>query len=85
MSEAGAPLEGSGGRSGCALLLGILLIGTGVSFLAQNLYDYPLLPLLRRAVVLFADYWPLLLVLWGVVKVYQRFAQPSRTRVGASG
>jgi len=83
MSEAGAPLEGSGGRSGCALLLGILLIGTGVSFLAQNLYDYPLLPLLRRAVVLFADYWPLLLVLWGVVKVYQRFAQPSRTRVGA--
>jgi len=83
MSEAGAPIEGSGGRSGCALVLGILLIATGVLFLAQNLFDYPLLPLLRRGVVLFVDYWPLLLVLWGVLKVYQRFARPSQAGVGA--
>lgn len=83
MSEVEAPIEGSGGRSGCALLLGFLLIATGVLFLAQNLFDYPLLPLFRRGVVLFADYWPLLLVLWGGFKVYQRFARPSRARVGA--
>ncbi|HLE69172.1 MAG TPA: hypothetical protein VJH87_05795, partial [Vicinamibacteria bacterium] len=80
MSEVATP---SRGRSGCALVLGILLIGTGLLLLAQNLFDYPLLPLLRRGVVLFADYWPLLLVLWGGVKVYQRFAQPSRARVAA--
>ena len=80
MSEVETP---SGGRSGCALLLGILLIVTGVLFLAQNLFDHALLPLFRQGVVLFADYWPLLLVLWGVFKVYQRFARPSRARVGA--
>jgi DUF4097 and DUF4098 domain-containing protein YvlB len=80
MSEVATP---SRGRSGCALVLGILLIWTGLLLLAQNLFDYPLLPLLRRGVVLFADYWPLLLVLWGGVKVYQRFAQPSRARVAA--
>ena len=80
MSEAAAP---SGSRSGCALFLGILLIGTGVLLLAHNLFDYPLFRLLRRSVVLFADYWPLLLVLWGGLKVYQRFAQPGRARVGA--
>jgi DUF4097 and DUF4098 domain-containing protein YvlB len=61
----------------------MLLIATGVLFLAQNLFDYPLLPLFRSGVVLFADYWPLLLVLWGLFKVYQRFAQPARARVGA--
>jgi len=80
MSEIAAP---SRGRSGCGLVLGILLIGTGLLLLAQNLFDYPLLPLFRQGVVLFADYWPLLLVLWGVFKVYQRFARPSRARVGA--
>jgi hypothetical protein len=82
MSEVASPNEGSPGRSGCALVLGVLLIATGVLFLAQNLFDYRLLPLLRQGVVLFADYWPVLLVLWGVAKVYQRFAQPSRARVG---
>ena len=80
MSETAAPSEG---RSGCALVLGILLIATGVLFLAQNLFDYSLFRLLQRSVVLFADYWPLLLVLWGGLKVYQRFAQPGRARVSA--
>ncbi len=83
MSEVAATDARSGGRSGCALVLGILLIATGVLFLAQNLFDYALLPLLRQGFVLFADYWPVLLVLWGLVKLYQRFAQPSRARVGA--
>ncbi len=82
MSEVASPNEGSTGRSGCALALGILLIAAGVLFLAQNLFDYRLLPLLRQGILLFADYWPVLLVLWGVVKVYQRFALPSRARVG---
>jgi DUF4097 and DUF4098 domain-containing protein YvlB len=83
MSDVAAPIEGSGGRSGCALLLGILLIATGALFLAQNLFDYALLPLFRQGVVLFTDYWPLLLVLWGLFKVYQRFARPARAGVGA--
>ncbi|HEY7821015.1 MAG TPA: hypothetical protein VIG29_22515, partial [Vicinamibacteria bacterium] len=60
----------SGSRSGCALVLGVLLIAAGVLFLAQNLFAYPLLPLLRQGFLLFADYWPLLLVLWGAIKVY---------------
>jgi len=80
MSEVETP---SGSRSGCGLVLGLFLIATGLLFLAQNLFDYPLLPLLRQGVVLFADYWPVLLVFWGGFKVFQRFARPSRTRVGA--
>ncbi len=71
------------GRGGCALVLGMLLIATGVLLLAHNLFDYSLLPLLRKGVVLFAVYWPLLLVAWGAFKVFQRFAQPARARVGA--
>jgi DUF4097 and DUF4098 domain-containing protein YvlB len=61
----------------------VLLIATGVLLLAHNLFDYSLLPLLRKGVVLFADYWPLLLVAWGMLKVYQRLARPARARVGA--
>jgi DUF4097 and DUF4098 domain-containing protein YvlB len=84
MSEAGVVEPAAQeGRSGCALLLGVLLIATGVLFLAQNLFDLPLLPLFRRMLLLFIDYWPILLVLWGVSKVYQRFAQPTRAGVGA--
>jgi Putative adhesin len=81
MSELAAPQRG---RSGCALFLGVLLIATGVLFLAQNLIDLPLLPLFRRTLSLFIDYWPVLLVAWGALKIYQRFAQPERARVGAS-
>ncbi len=83
MAEVETSSQESGGRSGCALILGFLLIATGVLFLAQNLYDYPLLPLIRRGVILLADYWPLLLVAWGVFKVYQRFARPHEARVSA--
>ncbi len=71
------------GRSGCALFLGVLLIATGGLFLAQNLVDLRLLPLFRRTLILFIDYWPLLLVVWGTFKIYQRFAHPARARVGA--
>jgi DUF4097 and DUF4098 domain-containing protein YvlB len=74
--------KSNGGRGGCALVLGIFLIATGALFLARNLFDYRLLPLLRQGIVLFADYWPLLLVVWGAFKVYQRFTQPSRAQVG---
>jgi DUF4097 and DUF4098 domain-containing protein YvlB len=78
MSEAPA----TGSRSGCALFLGVVLIAAGVLFLAQNLFAFSLLPVLRRSFLLFVDYWPLLLVLWGAFKVYQRFAAPERARVG---
>jgi hypothetical protein len=83
MSEAAAPAAEREGRSGCALLLGVLLIAAGALFLAQNLFAVSLLPLFRRSLLLFIDYWPVLLVLWGASKVYQRFAQPERARVGA--
>ncbi|MGH9332172.1 MAG: LiaF transmembrane domain-containing protein, partial [Vicinamibacteria bacterium] len=77
------PVESSSGRSGCALVLGILLIATGVLFLAQNLFDYSLFRFFRIAVIVFADYWPVLLVIWGLLKIYQRFSEPSRARASA--
>ncbi|HJS75719.1 MAG TPA: hypothetical protein VJ921_15610, partial [Vicinamibacteria bacterium] len=83
MSEAAIPAAGREGRSGCALLLGVLLILSGVLFLAQNLFAVSLLPLFRQALLLFIDYWPVLLVLWGASKIYQRFAHPAQARVGA--
>jgi DUF4097 and DUF4098 domain-containing protein YvlB len=72
----------SDGRSGCALVLGVFLIAAGAFFLAQNLFDYSLLPLLRQGVILFADYWPIGLVLWGGYKVYQRIVHPAQAGVG---
>jgi DUF4097 and DUF4098 domain-containing protein YvlB len=80
MSEATAsPARES--RSGCVLLLGVLLIATGVLFLAQNLFHLSLLPLFRQTLLLFLDYWPVLLVLWGASKIYQRFVKPEQARV----
>src|SRR5262245_62015525 len=80
MSDTAAPERG---RSGCALFLGFLLIAIGGLLLAQNLFDLPLLPLFRRTLLLFMDYWPLLLVAWGVLKIYQRIVHPERASVGA--
>jgi DUF4097 and DUF4098 domain-containing protein YvlB len=76
--------RGTRERSGCALTLGVLLILFGSVLLAVNLdlFDWSMLTVLRRAVVLFADYWPLILVGWGAFKVFRYFTAPSRTRVG---
>jgi DUF4097 and DUF4098 domain-containing protein YvlB len=83
MSEAAVPAAERESRSGCALLLGVLLIVSGALFLAQNLFAVSLLPIFRQSLLLFIDYWPVLLVLWGASKIYQRFAHPARARVGA--
>ena len=83
MSETAVPAAERESRSGCALLLGVLLILSGVLFLAQNLFAVSLLPIFRQALLFFIDYWPALLVLWGASKIYQRFAHPARARVGA--
>jgi DUF4097 and DUF4098 domain-containing protein YvlB len=80
MSEAAAP---SPKRGGCALVLGAFLIASGALLLARNLFDYSLFPLMRRGILLLADYWPLLLVGWGAYKIYHRFANPREARVSA--
>jgi DUF4097 and DUF4098 domain-containing protein YvlB len=80
MSE---PQQSTRAPGGCALVLGVLLIALGVLFLAQNLLGWSLLIFLRRGLMLFADYWPVLLVGWGVFKIYERFTAPERARVSA--
>jgi DUF4097 and DUF4098 domain-containing protein YvlB len=70
-------------RSGCALVLGVLLIAVGILFLAHNLLGWSTFIFLRRGLMLFADYWPVLLVGWGVFKIYERFTAPERARVSA--
>jgi DUF4097 and DUF4098 domain-containing protein YvlB len=69
--------------SGCALVLAVLLIALGSLFLGQNVFGWSPFHLFRRGVTLFADYWPLLLVGWGIFKIYERFRTPERARVGA--
>lgn len=71
------------GRSGCALFMGVLLVGLGVLFLAQNLFELSLLGFFREALVLFSRYWPVLLVVWGVFKIVERFVAPERAQVSA--
>ena len=52
-------------RSG-ALTAGLILIAIGLVFFLQNVYDY-------HAWRLIADYWPVLLILIGLKKLYGYF------------
>lgn len=70
-------------RSGCALALGVSLIAIGLLFLLQNFLTYSLIGVLRASVRIFADYWPVLLLIWGGFKVYRYIVAPGRARVGA--
>jgi DUF4097 and DUF4098 domain-containing protein YvlB len=70
-------------RSGCALTLGLLLVVVGSLLLASNLFGFSLAWFWTRGVAWFGTYWPVLLILWGVYKVYQRVAHPESARVGA--
>ena len=70
-------------RSGCALTLGILLVVAGSLILASNLFGFSLTWLWTRGIAWFGTYWPVLLILWGVYKVYQRLVHPESARVGA--
>jgi DUF4097 and DUF4098 domain-containing protein YvlB len=70
-------------KSGCALALGVLLVVAGSLLLASNLFDFSLAWIWTRGTVWFGTYWPVLLILWGAYKVYQRMAHPESARVGA--
>jgi hypothetical protein len=54
--------ERSQSRSGGQLFLGLLLIGMGLLFLADNLYNLDIGPIWR--------YWPFLLVLLGIQSLF---------------
>lgn len=70
-------------RSGCAIVMGLTLIGLGSVFLVSNLFGLSLVRFWSRALLWFSTYWPLLLIVWGAYKLYQRVAHPERARVGA--
>jgi DUF4097 and DUF4098 domain-containing protein YvlB len=70
-------------RSGCALALGLLLIVTGALLLASNLFGFSLAGFWTRGLIMFSLYWPVLLILWGAIKIYQRFYNPAAARVSA--
>ncbi|HXV61288.1 MAG TPA: DUF4097 family beta strand repeat-containing protein [Vicinamibacteria bacterium] len=60
---------------------GLLLIATGSFFLAVNLFGISFLRGAARTLEWLVDYWPLVLVIWGVVKISKRFMTPERSRV----
>ncbi len=69
-------------RSGCSLIAGVLLVGLGALFLWNNLVsDSSMARFLSRTLVWFSIYWPVLLIAWGVFKVYRRFTAPELARV----
>lgn len=68
-------------RSGCGLVLGVLLIGTGCVFLASNLFGLSLVGVWAQGLRWFSLYWPALLILWGGYKIYQRVTRPESARV----
>jgi DUF4097 and DUF4098 domain-containing protein YvlB len=61
----------------------VLLIAAGSGLLLSNLLGWPLWQMGQRAFLWFTRFWPLILVLWGVLKIYQRYAHPEAARVGA--
>jgi DUF4097 and DUF4098 domain-containing protein YvlB len=69
-------------RSGCALIAGVLLVLLGVLFLWNNLVgDFSMVRFLARVVVWFSTYWPLLLIVWGIFKLYRRITAPELSRL----
>ncbi len=70
-------------RSGCALVLGVLLVAAGSLLLASNLFGFSLAWFWSHGILWFGLYWPVLLILWGAYKVYQRIVHPETARVGA--
>jgi hypothetical protein len=57
----------------------VLAIAVGGLILARH--ALPALPL----GVWIANYWPVLLILWGLIRLLEHFARPARTRAGLSG
>ncbi len=74
-------------RSGCAVLMGILLIVVGTIALAYNLsgfLGFSFVRLARGALSWFGTYWPALLIAWGLYKIYVRLRHPESSYVGAA-
>jgi hypothetical protein len=57
----------------------VLAMAVGGLILARH--ALPALPL----GVWIANYWPVLLILWGLIRLLEHFARPARTRAGLSG
>lgn len=71
-------------RSGCAVISGVFLITVGSLFLASNVLGSMGVSPLRAGIqtlVWFGTYWPVLLIAWGIYKVYQRFRSPESSHV----
>ena len=82
MPEAASPP-----RSGCAVVSGVTLIAIGALVLAHNALSFIGVSPIRvgaQSLSWFGAYWPLLLVAWGIFKVYQRIAHPERSHVTAT-
>ena len=74
-------------RTGCAVVSGVFLIAVGSLFLAHNVLSFIGVSPVRvgmQALIWFGAYWPLLLVAWGIYKVYQRIAHRERSYVTAA-
>ena len=74
-------------RSGCAVIMGVLLIIVGTTALAYNLSGFLGFSFVRLASVAlswFGTYWPALLIAWGMYKIYVRLRHPERSYVGAA-
>ena len=71
------------GRSGCALALGFLLVSVGALLLVSNILGFSLVWFWQQIFTWFSVYWPILLIIWGIYKVYQRMVHPESARVGA--
>ena len=66
---------------------GVFLIAVGSLFLAHNGLSFIGVSPVRvgmQALIWFGAYWPLLLVAWGIYKVYQRIAHRERSYVTAA-
>lgn len=70
-------------RSGCGLVLGLTLVVVGSLLLASNLFGFSMLSVWTRGLALFGRYWPVILVVWGATKIFQRFSRPEDSRVTA--
>ncbi len=74
-------------RSGCAVFFGVALIAIGSLLLAHNVLDslgVPSFRILTQSLSLFAIYWPLIFIGWGVVKVLTRVTRPEHSRLSAA-
>ena len=71
------------GRGGCTLAMGFLLVGVGTLLIVSNILGFSLFWFWQQIFSWFSVYWPVLLIIWGIYKLYQRVVHPDSARVGA--